>query len=99
VSATLERVYSTVDKSTWDAGAWMDEPDKVEWRDEATGLPCLAVRGPMGAWCGYVGVPPDHPDHGSDYDGVDAAISPTCAARSPSSPPSSPHAGNSGCCR
>lgn len=42
-------------------GPWMDEPDKAQWTDLVTGLPCLAVRGPMGAWCGYVGVTEGHP--------------------------------------
>lgn len=62
-----ERVYTTVDKSQWGEGAWTDEPDKVQWKDEATGLPCLANRGPLGAWCGYVGVNADHPLYESDY--------------------------------
>lgn len=57
-----------IDKSEWGDGEWQSEPDKVQWRDEVTGLPCLIVRGPMGALCGYVGVPNAHPLHGKDYD-------------------------------
>lgn len=49
-------------------GPWKHEPDKVHWVDEATGLDCLIVRNPLGALCGYVGVPPQHPWHGRDYD-------------------------------
>lgn len=50
-------------------GPWADEPDKAQWVDEATGLDCLALRGPGGAWCGYAGVPPGHPWYGVDrYD-------------------------------
>lgn len=50
-------------------GPWRDEPDRDEWRDPATGLPCLIVRGPVfGQWCGYVAVPPGHPLHGTDKD-------------------------------
>lgn len=60
--------YRTVDKSTWGPGEWADEPDKVQWQDEATGLPCLAVRNHHGVWCGYVGVAPGHPWHGLRYD-------------------------------
>jgi hypothetical protein len=26
-------------------------------------------RSPLGAWCGYAGVPPGHRFHGADYDG------------------------------
>jgi len=65
-----ERVYTTVDKSNWGPGEWQDETDKVQWKDAATGLACLASRGPGGHWCGYVGVPPGHPAHGLDYDAV-----------------------------
>ena len=54
------------------AGPWDDEPDKVQWPDEATGLACLAKRGPLGAWCGYVGVDETHPWFGLDYDDVEA---------------------------
>lgn len=65
--------YTTVDKSAWARGPWDGEPDKRQWPDPDTGLPCLAVRGPAGAWCGYVGVMPGHPWHGKDYD---ACVSP-----------------------
>lgn len=60
--------YRTEDKADWGRGAWQGEPDKRQWTDEATGLPCLIVRGPMGALCGYVGVSTDHPAHGKNYD-------------------------------
>ena len=47
---------------------WLTEPDRLEWKDEATGLPCLIVRvSGHGALCGYVAVPPGHPWHGTDY--------------------------------
>lgn len=49
------------DKSTWGDGPWITEPDKKQWADEATGYPCLIVRGPVGALCGYVGVSEGHP--------------------------------------
>jgi hypothetical protein len=49
-------------------GPWKSEPDKVQWIDPATDLDCLIVRGPLGALCGYVGVPPGHPAHGLGYD-------------------------------
>lgn len=65
--------YRTVDKSTWGPGPWADEPDKIQWMDEATRLPCLIVRfGDVhGALCGYVGVPPGHPAYGRDYSEVE----------------------------
>lgn len=67
-----------VDKTSWGVGPWQDEPDRIEWRDETTGLPCLMRRSPLGAWCGYVALPPGHPWHGLDIsDAPDAAH---CAA-------------------
>jgi hypothetical protein len=72
----MERIEyrNVLDKSDWARGAWDDEPDKIQWQDEASGLPCLIVRGPSGALCGYVGVSPGHPWHGSDYDSCDVAV-------------------------
>lgn len=62
---TMETIeYRTVDKSKWGDGPWQDEPDKKQWRDPETGLPCLIVRGPGGALCGYVGVPANSPAFG-----------------------------------
>ena len=45
---------------------WKTEPDRVEWRSH--GLPCLILRGPLGALCGYVAVPPGHALHGAELD-------------------------------
>ncbi len=58
--------YRTVNKSDWPRGEWDDEPDKMQWPDEATGLPCLIVRSGIGAWCGYVGISEGHPLYGKD---------------------------------
>lgn len=69
----MEKSWTTVDKSTWGDGPWRSEPDKIQWIDEETGYDCLIVRGPLGALCGYVGVPPEHQCHGVDYDRVRAA--------------------------
>ena len=65
----MERIEyrDVIDKTGWQPGPWDDEPDKVQWPDEATGLPCLIVRGPVGGLCGYVGVLPGHPLHGVDH--------------------------------
>ena len=58
--------YKTIDKSDWPRGCWDDEPDKRQWRDHATGYPCLIVRAGrlLGHLCGYAGVPSGHPCHG-----------------------------------
>lgn len=50
-----------VNKESWGLGAWQGEPDKMQWIDPSSGLDCLIVRGPSGALCGYVGIPPVHP--------------------------------------
>jgi hypothetical protein len=59
--------YHTQDKSKWGQGPWQSEPDKIQWLDAKTYLPCLIVRGPAGALCGYVGVGVAHPWHGVGY--------------------------------
>lgn len=60
---------SEVDKTRWGDGPWVKEPDKVEWRDSATGYRCIANRNMIsGIWCGYVAVPLGHPAHGRDRD-------------------------------
>lgn len=66
----MERIEyrNVVDKTDWTRGPWDSEPDKIQWQDEATGLPCMIVRGPSGALCGYVGLLPGHPFHGKSYD-------------------------------
>lgn len=57
-----------VDKSKWPVGPWSTEPDKLEWRDAETGLPCLLLRpSSTGMLCGYVGVPPGHKAHKVHY--------------------------------
>ena len=64
------KTYTTIDRAAlgWPAGPWDSEPDKMQWPDAMTGLPCLAVRNRLsGNWCGYVGVAPDHPLHGKGY--------------------------------
>jgi hypothetical protein len=55
------------DKTSWGLGPWQDEPDKAQWVDPDTGLPCLMVRNQLGALCGYVGVDDSHPWHGKSY--------------------------------
>ena len=60
----IERKYRT----DLPPGPWNNEPDKVQWPDPRTGLACMVRRGPMGNWCGYVGVPDTHPWHGRHYE-------------------------------
>jgi len=56
-------------KSSWPDGPWKNEPDQVDWVDEATGYNCRIFRNPAGAfWLGYVYIPKHHPLFGMDYD-------------------------------
>jgi hypothetical protein len=66
--------YRTIDKAGWGDGPWQSEPDKKQWEHMPTHLPCLIVRGPAGALCGYVGVPNGHPAYGVDYNHVDVDV-------------------------
>ena len=66
-----------IDRSGWIVGPWDNEPDKIQWRDTATGLPCLVVRNHLGAWCGYVGIEDSaHPWFGLEY--MDCMLDPAC---------------------
>lgn len=48
---------------------WLDEPDELQFVDEATGLECLILRAhSLIHLCGYVRVPEGHPLHGLSYD-------------------------------
>lgn len=62
--------WDLLDKSDWGDGPWQMEPDKIQWQDNATGLPCLVVRNHYGVWCGYVGVSKTHPSYEKNYDDV-----------------------------
>lgn len=62
------------ERDQWGDGPWQDEPDKLVWVDDATGLDCMIVRNTLGALCGYVGVPEGHPWYGSDPFAIDALV-------------------------
>ncbi len=62
----MERTW-TREKADLGPGPWQHECDKIQWVDDDTGLDCLLVRNQFGAWCGYVGVPENHPAFGKQY--------------------------------
>ena len=68
------KTWTTVDKTSWGQGPWSEEPDKEQYADEATGLPCLIKRNTFGALCGYVGVSEGHPWFGKSYGDIDAEV-------------------------
>lgn len=61
-------------REEWGEGPWQDEPDFIEWRDPS-GLPCLIVRSGSGGLCGYVGLPPPHPDFARPYQSIEEEAS------------------------
>lgn len=72
------REYTTrtdADLRAWGDGEWKNEPDKIQWVDEATGLDCLIHRhNRSGHLCGYVGVPEGHPAFEKDYETPDVDV-------------------------
>jgi hypothetical protein len=69
--------YRTIDRKekNWPSGPWDGEPDKIQFTDEATGLPCLIVRVPYsGHLCGYVGVPSTHKYYGKNYEETNVSV-------------------------
>lgn len=73
MSEMQTKTYRHAERGLWGDGPWATEPDKAQWVDAATGLDCLAVRGPLGALCGYVGVAEGHPAFQRHYEDVDAS--------------------------
>jgi hypothetical protein len=62
-----------IDKSTWGPGPWQDEPDRVDF--VAHGFACFVKRHPRhGHYCGYVGVPREHPAYGKSYQDIDVEV-------------------------
>ncbi len=56
----------------WGEGPWQSEPDREEWVDPVTGYHCIARRShSLGAWCGYVGIPKEHPYNGKSSRDID----------------------------
>ncbi len=51
---------------------WETEGDERDF--EAHGLKCAMRRGPVGQWCGYVGIPEGHPLFGEDCDAVSVDV-------------------------
>lgn len=64
------QTWITIDKKDWLLDISKTEPDKACWIDEATKLNCMILRNSVGVLCGYVGVPPEHPLHGIDYNNI-----------------------------
>lgn len=56
-------------------GPWLDEADKISWRDPKTGYECIIMRDThRGFLSGYVGVPVTHPLYGFDHEALPAEL-------------------------
>lgn len=66
----MEQLVSPpIDKTDWGPGPWQQEPDRVDFVH--AGIACFAKRHQtFGSWCGYVGVPREHPLYGVGYEEV-----------------------------
>lgn len=53
-------------------GEWMQEPDQLEFEYE--GYECEIRRNGVGALCGYVKLPKEHPRYEKDYDGINVDV-------------------------
>ena len=68
----MENTNYKADRSTWGRGPWDQEPeDRIDFVH--AGFAAFIKRGPMGVWCGYVGVPNTHPLYGKSYGDADDA--------------------------
>ena len=75
-----------VDRTGWASGPWDHEPDRVEWRDKDTGLPCLILRNTwLRILCGYVAVPPSHSWYGVAYNACTLQSCKTWCSHTPES--------------
>lgn len=62
-------------KADWGEGPWLHEPDKIQYIESDTGLPCIIRRNDrMGNLCGYVGVDERHPLFGVEYQNVSVDV-------------------------
>ena len=87
---TLE--FTSVNRAGWPSGPWDNEPDKRQWPDAVTGMPCLIVRNECtGNLCGYVGVPPFHPLYGQQYDDANVIVHGGLSFAAPCRPGSEKH--------
>jgi hypothetical protein len=66
----METFYDINDRTGWPAGEWDGEPDRAIWVNDATGARCTLRRGPLGHWCGYVGLRANHPLAGKNYQDI-----------------------------
>lgn len=60
------------DRSHWARGEWDTEPDRVDFIH--AGFSCFVLRNHVGNWCGYVGVPREHPAYEQEYDDVNVDV-------------------------
>jgi hypothetical protein len=68
----MENTTVVRDRSDWLKGEWDNEPDRVDFIH--AGFSCFIMRNTLGNWCGYVGVPKEHPHYEKSYNDVDVDV-------------------------
>lgn len=73
-----EQFVQIPERRPYGEGPWRNEPDRIAWRDGATGYSCLIQRQANGSLSGYVAVMSSHPLWAYERDAIptDLGISP-----------------------
>lgn len=64
-----KKLTPNYDKTMWRPGPWDNEPDRFDFVH--AGFICFVLRNHSGNWCGYVGLPPEHPLYAVPYNSYD----------------------------
>jgi hypothetical protein len=69
-----EQVLNIPERRPYGEGPWENEPDRVAWRDAATGYACLILRQENGTLAGYVSIGSSHPLWCYERDAIPAEL-------------------------
>lgn len=67
-----EDLLPKYNKTEWIKCGWENEPDRVDFIH--AGFSCFILRNQLGCWCGYVGVPENHPAYGKSENDVNISV-------------------------
>tara|TARA_Y100000296_G_scaffold79468_1_gene103460 strand:+ start:32017 stop:32700 length:684 start_codon:yes stop_codon:yes gene_type:complete len=68
------QLYTVAKRHPEGSGPWNGEPDKLAWKDAASGLDCILLRQPSGVWGAFVAVSPSHPLWGFECDAIPSPL-------------------------
>lgn len=62
-----------IDRTGWAKGEWDNEVvDRLDW--VCSGYVCRVARNDLGVWCGYVGIPKNHPAYQKKFSDIEVRI-------------------------